>query len=95
MNHNVFWFKKYVSAKEVNHPYLIKHKLLLWRWLAYLRKHLHHHKLDSLGNPPHQRDIDLCEPLTTQWMFILEYFKGTLKDFMGQNARPKGNMSKG
>ena len=40
-------------------------------------------------------DMSLCGPVSTRWMFFLERFMKTLKDFVRQNARPEGSMSEG
>jgi hypothetical protein len=40
-------------------------------------------------------DMAICGPVSSKWMFFLECFMKTLKDFVRQNARPEGSMCEG
>lgn len=40
-------------------------------------------------------EIALCGTVHARWMFFLERFMKTLKDFVRQSARPKGSMAEG
>ena len=40
-------------------------------------------------------EIALCGTVHARWMFFLERFMKTLKDFVRQSARPEGSMAKG
>ena len=39
--------------------------------------------------------ITLCGTIHTRWMFFLEHFMKTLKDFVRQSIRPERSMAKG
>jgi hypothetical protein len=41
------------------------------------------------------QDMAICGPVSSSWMFFLERFMKTFKDFVRQNARPEGNMCEG
>ena len=40
-------------------------------------------------------EIALCGTVHARWMFFLERFMKTLKDFVRQSARPEGSMAEG
>ena len=40
-------------------------------------------------------EMSICGPVSSRWMFFLERFMKTLKDFVRQNAKPEGSMSEG
>ena len=40
-------------------------------------------------------EISLCGTVQARWMFFLEHFMKTLKDFVRQSARPEGSMAEG
>jgi hypothetical protein len=41
------------------------------------------------------QDMAICGPVSSRWMFFLERFMKTLKDFVRQNAWPEGSMNEG
>jgi hypothetical protein len=41
------------------------------------------------------QDKAIYSPISSRWMFFLERFMKTLKDFVRQNAWPEGSMSEG
>jgi hypothetical protein len=48
--------------------------------------HLLYHLVDEL---------DLCGPVATRWMYLMEWYMKTLKTYMRNMARPKGSMAEG
>jgi hypothetical protein len=39
-------------------------------------------------------ELELCSPIHIQWMYPIEWYLKTLKGFVKNKARPKGNMAK-
>ncbi len=48
--------------------------------------HLMHHLVEEL---------DLCGPVHTRWMYPIERYMTTLKNFVRNKARPEGSMAEG
>jgi hypothetical protein len=52
---------------------------------------------DIMTHPPYHivEELDLCGPVTTRWMYPVERYMKTLKNYVRNTARPEASMAEG
>ena len=92
-----FTYDRYVSGKEVDPSTLEDAHIKAVEAVCLLEETFPRSILTSqvhlMVHLVHEMSI--CGPVSSRWMFFLERFMKTLKDFVRQNAKPEGSMSEG